>query len=155
MTGVCHFSNLRHVCSDSFHALQSPGVSEVEMNMRDRCKQPRSQGSLLPALRSERERDPVKHWSRVSQNLGDYKQTIWGRDRQVWDLSLQSIYKVVFIPKGTRFELPFLFCGGHFRKQMYSICMCFQDYYQCRLCCLFCLCLCYFISCCLPCRVDI
>ena len=31
--------------------------------------QPRSQGSLLPALRNER-------WPRVSQNLGDYKQTI-------------------------------------------------------------------------------
>ena len=43
--------------------------------------QPRSQGSLLPALRSERERDPGKRWSRVSQNLGDYKQTIWGRGR--------------------------------------------------------------------------
>ena len=43
--------------------------------------QPRFQGSLLPALRSERERDPGKRWSRVSQNLGDYKQTIWGRGR--------------------------------------------------------------------------
>ena len=43
--------------------------------------QPRSQGSLLPALRSERERDPGKRWSRVSQNLGDYKQTIWGKGR--------------------------------------------------------------------------
>ena len=43
--------------------------------------QPRSQGSLLPALRSERERDPGKRWSRVSQNMGDYKQTIWGRGR--------------------------------------------------------------------------
>ena len=31
--------------------------------------QPRSQGPLLPALRNER-------WPRVSQNLGDYKQTI-------------------------------------------------------------------------------
>ena len=41
--------------------------------------QPRSEGSLLPDLRSkrERERDPEKRWSRVSQNLGDYKQTIW------------------------------------------------------------------------------
>ena len=29
----------------------------------------------------ERERDPGKRWSRVSQNLGDYKQTIWGRGR--------------------------------------------------------------------------
>ena len=28
-----------------------------------------------------RERDPGKRWSRVSQNLGDYKQTIWGRGR--------------------------------------------------------------------------
>ena len=36
---------------------------------------------------------------------------------------------VEFIPKRTRFELQYLFCGGHFRKQMYSICMCFQDYY--------------------------
>ena len=49
---------------------------------KDKMKyQPRSQGSLLPALRSERERDPGKRWSRVSQNLGDYKQTIWGRGR--------------------------------------------------------------------------
>ena len=38
--------------------------------------EPRSQGSLLPALRIARERDPGKRWSRVSQNLGDYKQTI-------------------------------------------------------------------------------
>ena len=29
--------------------------------------QPRSQGSLLPALRSERERDPGKRWSRGSE----------------------------------------------------------------------------------------
>ena len=43
--------------------------------------QPRSQGSLLPAPWSERDRDPGKRWSRVSQNLGDYKQTIWGRGR--------------------------------------------------------------------------
>ena len=43
--------------------------------------QPRSQGSLLPALRSDRERDPGKRLSRVSQNLGNYKQTIWGRGR--------------------------------------------------------------------------
>ena len=40
-----------------------------------------------------------------------------------------GILVVVFIPKRTRFELPFICCGGHFRKQMYSICMCFQDYY--------------------------
>ena len=43
--------------------------------------QPRSQGSLLPALRGDRERDPGKRLSRVSQNLGNYKQTIWGRGR--------------------------------------------------------------------------
>ena len=30
-------------------------------------EQPRSQGSLLPALRSERERDPGKRWSRGSR----------------------------------------------------------------------------------------
>ena len=35
--------------------------------------QPRSQGSLLLVPRSERERDPGKRWSRVSQNLGDDK----------------------------------------------------------------------------------
>ena len=29
----------------------------------------------------ERERDPGKRWSCVSQNLGDYKQMIWGRSR--------------------------------------------------------------------------
>ena len=39
---------------------------------------------------------------------------------------------VVFITKRTRFELPSICCGGHFRKQMYSICMCFQDYYYAR-----------------------
>ena len=27
------------------------------------------------------ERDPGKRWSRVSQNLGDYKKKIWGRSR--------------------------------------------------------------------------
>ena len=31
--------------------------------------QPRSQGFLLPTLRSEREKDSGKRWSRVSQNL--------------------------------------------------------------------------------------
>ena len=36
---------------------------------------------------------------------------------------------VLFMLKRTRFELLFLCCGDHFRKQMYSICMCFQDYY--------------------------
>ena len=30
-------------------------------------EQPRSQGSLLPALQSERERDPGKRWSRGSR----------------------------------------------------------------------------------------
>ena len=40
-----------------------------------------------------------------------------------------GILVVIFIPKRIRFELPFLCCGGHFRKKMYSICMCFQDYY--------------------------
>ena len=35
--------------------------------------QPRSQGLLLPAPLSERERDPGKRWSPVSQNLGDDK----------------------------------------------------------------------------------
>ena len=43
-----------------------------------------------------------------------------------------GILVVVSIPKHTRFELPFICCGGHFRKQMYSICMCFQDYYYAR-----------------------
>ena len=45
------------------------------------------------------------------------------------NLGILVIMVVVFIPKRTRFELPFLCCGGHFRKQMYSICMCFQDYF--------------------------
>ena len=43
-----------------------------------------------------------------------------------------GILVVVFISKRTRFELPFICCGGHFRKQMYSICICFQDYYYAR-----------------------
>ena len=34
-----------------------------------------------PTRTTERERDPGKCWSRVSPNLGDYKQTIWGRGR--------------------------------------------------------------------------
>ena len=29
LPGSCHFFNLRHICSDSFHALQSPGISGV------------------------------------------------------------------------------------------------------------------------------
>ena len=40
-----------------------------------------------------------------------------------------GILVVVFIPKRTRFELPLLCCGRQLRKQMCSICMCFQDYY--------------------------
>ena len=43
-----------------------------------------------------------------------------------------GILVVVFIRKCTRFELLFIRCGGHFRKQMFSICMCFQDYYYAR-----------------------
>ena len=39
---------------------------------------------------------------------------------------------VVLISKRTRFELPLKCCGGHFRKQMYSTCMCLQDYYYAR-----------------------
>ena len=39
MTGGCHFSNLRHVCGDSFHALRSPGVSGVEMKIYERWLQ--------------------------------------------------------------------------------------------------------------------
>ena len=39
MTGGCHFSNLRHVCGDSFHALRSPGVSGVEMKIYERSLQ--------------------------------------------------------------------------------------------------------------------
>ena len=42
---------------------------------------------------------------------------------------LVVLLAVVFIPKRTRFEFSFLCCGGHFRKQMYSMSMCFQDYY--------------------------
>ena len=38
--------------------------NSVNLNLRK--QQPRSQGSLLPALRSERERDPGKRWSTVS-----------------------------------------------------------------------------------------
>ena len=36
MTRGCHFSNLRHVCSDSFHALRCPGVSGVEMKIYEK-----------------------------------------------------------------------------------------------------------------------
>ena len=39
LTGGCHFSNLRYVCGDSFHALQSPGVSGVEMKIYERSLQ--------------------------------------------------------------------------------------------------------------------
>ena len=40
-----------------------------------------------------------------------------------------GILVVVFVPKRTRLELPFICFGGHFRKKMYCICMCFQYYY--------------------------
>ena len=39
----------------------------ITMTLRMMVMQPRSQGSLLPALRSERERDPGKRWSRGSR----------------------------------------------------------------------------------------
>ena len=38
MTRGCHFSNLRHVCSDSFHALRCPGVSGVEMKIYEKSE---------------------------------------------------------------------------------------------------------------------
>ena len=56
-------------------------ASEGKSCRPQKINQPRSQGSLLPALQSETERDPGKHWSCVSQNQGDYKQTIWERGR--------------------------------------------------------------------------
>ena len=55
---------------------------------------------------------------------------------------------VVFITKRTRFGLPSICCGGHFRKKMYSICMCFQDYYYAGY--VVCFVSVYTISCCLP-----
>ena len=64
-----------------------------------------------------------------------------------------GILVVVFIPKRIRFELPFLCCGGHFRKKMYSICMCFQDYYYAGY--VVCFVSVHTISCCLPCHVGI
>ena len=48
--GGCHFSNLRHVCGDSFHALQSSGVSGMEMKIYERS---------LQALLSSAPRSPV------------------------------------------------------------------------------------------------
>ena len=39
----------------------------ITMTLRMMVMQPRSQGSFLPALRSERERDPGKRWSRGSR----------------------------------------------------------------------------------------
>ena len=48
-TGVCHFSNRRDVCGDSFHALRSPGVSGVEMKIYERSLQ-----ALLSSARRSR-----------------------------------------------------------------------------------------------------
>ena len=48
LTGGCHFSNLRHVCGDSVHALQSPGVSGVEMKIYETSLQ--ALLSLAPRL---------------------------------------------------------------------------------------------------------
>ena len=39
LTGSCHFSNLRHICGDSFHTLQSPRVSREEMKIYERSLQ--------------------------------------------------------------------------------------------------------------------
>ena len=56
---------------------------------------------------------------------------IWhmqGKSRRIDRLCSQKylgFLVVVFIPKRTRFELLFICCGDHFRKQMYSICMFF------------------------------
>ena len=58
-----------------------------------------------------------------------------------------GILVVVFIPKRIRFELLFLCCGGHFRKQIQYLYV-FSRLLLCRLCCLS-------ISCCLPCRIGI
>ena len=53
-------------------------------------------------------------------------------NREGFTVNNLGILVVVFIPKRTRLELPFICCGGHFTKQMYSICMFFQDYYYAR-----------------------
>ena len=42
---------------------------------------------------------------------------------------------VEFIPKRIRFELPFICCGGHFRKQIQYMYV-FSRLLLCRLCCL-------------------
>ena len=39
LTGGCHFSNLWHICGDSFHTLQSPRVSRKEMKIYERSLQ--------------------------------------------------------------------------------------------------------------------
>ena len=55
------------------HVLSARGIDSADVEVKAVVDKPHSQGSLLPALRSERERDPGKRWSRASQNLGDYK----------------------------------------------------------------------------------
>ena len=71
----------------------------------------------------------------------------------LYNLGILVCLVVVFIPNSTIFELPYLCCGGHFRKQMYSICMCFQDYYYASY--VVCFVSVYTISRCLPRRVGI
>ena len=69
----------RGIYSSDLKAMTEKGIW---LKQDKKCSgQPRSQGSLLPAPLSERDRGPGKRWSRVSQNLGDYKQMIWGRGR--------------------------------------------------------------------------
>ena len=60
------------------HRAGEQGPRPSAGNQAEVEKQPRSQGSLPPAPWSERERDPGKRWSRVSQNLGDYKKRFGG-----------------------------------------------------------------------------
>ena len=73
MTGGCHFSNLRHVCGDSFHALQCPGVFGWKWEfMGNHCKlQPRSQGSGSWKGGSFLGSRPTGSVGRVGENSGN------------------------------------------------------------------------------------
>ena len=87
---VCAIFHTRDIWKKSFtHALYGDAIL-VSLTLVPRF-------SLLPV-----------EWSRFPQNLGDYKQTIRGRGRLMWDLSLQSVDRSV---KSTVMKLLFKWRG--------------------------------------------
>ena len=96
LTGGCHFSNLRHVCGDRFHALRSPWVSGVEMKIYERSLQ--ALLSSAPSLARSREAHFAYPNRRAcSQASFGYVEQLplWKHENNLKKSHLYSLYNVL------------------------------------------------------------